>query len=726
MSSLRSVTAVRSRSRLARSLLLFVSLPLALTLTLTLTGCGPGGAPPRLDPVGDQLAYVGLEFALELYATDAEDAPLSYAYSTTLPDLAGRAELRRYGDGSRAVFRFTPRGADVGVWTFDFTVSDGGNEVTETVTIEVRSSIGEGGLPLFRRPLGQGTTLDLAVSACVDLDILVEDSDSGEVTIAEDEPRIEGTQFQTTGPFTATWRFCPTAAQASAENRYELLLSASDDVNPRTVKRYLIVLRTDPLRACAGDGPVIDHAPADENTLNGLTPYALIADDLGLKSDPLFYYSTTAPGPNPNLSAMTQLTMILISGDMRDGLWAADVPNPVVGTPTGTAVELFYVIVAEDNDDADGACDHVTESPMSGAHAMRVTNPGGSGGLPHCSRCTADVQCGDELDLCVRLGSGDDHFCFTSCASDTECPIDTYCSFSTLTSVDGGRGRQCIPEDYSCGPPPTALCVDDDYEENDSRTAATLSAVLPPGFYDLVSCPASGGGGGDDEDWFELDLPTAAQVTAVLEGGATTDLDLTLADAFGAVLMRSESFTSSERIAGCLGAGRYYLRIRAAGSGENAYLLEWTRTATSSCGSCEEDTREPDDGASTARAVELDFGSPYHTYSNAICADDDDWFGVLLYSGERVQVSLEFLQTSASEDLDLHFYSGSTDLTPCSPGDVAECDASNGQGANSNENMTYTVSATGTYYVVVRGWNGGENLYDLCIGLAAADCPRLP
>jgi len=29
----------------------------------------------------------------------------------------------------------------------------------------------------------------------------------------------------------------------------------------------------------------------------------------------------------------------------------------------------------------------------------------------------------------------------------------------------------------------------------------------------------------------------------------------------------------------------------------------------------------------------------------------------------------------------------------------------------------------GTFFVVVHGWNGAENLYDICLGLASGACP---
>jgi hypothetical protein len=60
---------------------------------------------------------------------------------------------------------------------------------------------------------------------------------------------------------------------------------------------------------------------------------------------------------------MTQTTMLLISGSMQNGVWAADVPNPVASMPSGAVATLYYVIVASDDDDSTGSCDHEVQAP---------------------------------------------------------------------------------------------------------------------------------------------------------------------------------------------------------------------------------------------------------------------------------------------------------------------------------------------------------------------------
>src|SRR5690606_4449966 len=115
-------------------------------------------------------------------------------------------------------------------------------ETIVTITIDVRSAIGSATAPIFRRPLTTGTPLDLAKKRCLDLEIVVEDQDTAQVTIAEEEPTIEGAELtQETGQ-TATWRWCPSRGQ-EGEARHTLILSADDGDNPKTIKNFLIVLR---------------------------------------------------------------------------------------------------------------------------------------------------------------------------------------------------------------------------------------------------------------------------------------------------------------------------------------------------------------------------------------------------------------------------------------------------------------------------------------------------
>ena len=525
----------------------FLLLSIAAAL---LAACGPASSPPDLDPVNDQVAYVGAELQVELRASDPDLDEIHFDFrNDDLPEIADRAEVRNYGSGL-AVFYFTPIASDVGAHAFDIVASDpDGQEDAETIAVEVRASDTETAAPVFRQPLGSGTTLDLSLRTCLDVDVVVEDPDSPAVTIAQDAPLLDGAELTDTAANRAMWHWCPTAAQIAAGDRHTLLLSADDGEHAPTVKHFVILLRSVPNPDCEGAPPTIAHAPADEATLTGLTIAADVADVEGLKGSPLLYWSTTDPGARPDVSTMTQVTMLEIAAPT----WAADVPNPVAGMPAGSHADLWYVIAAEDDDDAAGECDHVTQVPATGAFKMTVTNPGGSGGLGSCEACTHDDQCGGVGDNCLVMG-GTGSYCFTACnGTPGECPTDYYCSVGMLSSVDGVAARQCIPEDYSCAAG-AAECVDDDYEPNDTRADAK---TITPGIFALESCPSSTDA--QDDDWFKFTVTGGAKmVTITLDGDKPPDLDLRLVSGDGAtVIARSTGLTSLEEISRFLPAASY-------------------------------------------------------------------------------------------------------------------------------------------------------------------------
>ena len=166
-------------------------------------------------------------------------------------------------------------------------------------------------------------------------------------------------------------------------------------------------------------------------------------------------------------------------------------------------------------------------------------------------------------------------------------------------------------------------------------------------------------------------------------------------------------------------------------SGENSYQLTWSATP-GSCQACADDGFEPDDDAAEARQVDLSLGR-YVMTTNAICPGNDDWYHLPLRAHQTVHATVAFTQTTAAEDLDIRFYfadptAGLTDLTNCTETNLGGCSATNGQSSTSNENYVREAGVTGDYYLVVHGWNGSANLYDICLGLsnaASTGCPAL-
>ena len=629
-----------------------ILLPFALLLAsgLLMGACGGDdaeGGPPVIDPLSDKGAEVDSEFTLEITATDPDGDPIKFGFASDIDNIGTRADLRTAGN--KAVFRWTPIAADIGLHAFDFTASDGNGTDRETITIDVRPAASSSNAPVFRKPLGTGTTLDLTQKKCLDVEIVVEDSDSPGVTITQGDPVIAGATLDQDSGLTGSWSWCPSKEQIAENDRYVIKLAADDGDNPTTIKNYLIVLRRAFQPGCAGEGPVISHtSPGDVSTIDPIIIEAHVTDDIAIKYEPLLYYSTKTPAEPPDLAEMNQLTMEQVSGDMKDGMWSVAIPNPVATQPTGSSATLHYLIVAQDDDDAAGDCDHLSQSPATGTHSMKVTNPNGVG------------------------------------------PV---------------------------------TCTDDSWEPNDTLAEASVLAGLPPGETSgLVSCPSPTSGA--DEDWYPVDLFAGeGTITASLDGGNTTDLDLALVDGQGNVLALSDSLSSSEILEACVPTGTYYLRVFSWEGGENPYSLSYVFDLGScQTQTCDDDSNENDDNATQARSVDLNT-PPYKSDTNAICAGDEDWFEVLMFQGETLRATLTFDQATPAEDLDLILYKGSTNLTPCDEEQFLGCDVNNGQSANSNETLNWSITESDTYYVVVRGFGNSENLYDICLGFDDVDCP---
>jgi hypothetical protein len=679
-----------------------------MTCLATTVAC-TGGNPPEMSGLSDQVAQVGTELKIDLNGTDKDGDKLSYNYhAPDLTDLDGHAQITTSPSGA-GVFRWTPLAADVGEHAFDFIVSDGGHDTTVTININVRSAIGSATAPIFRQPLGTGTTIDLSKAQCVDLDIVVEDQDTAQLKLAQEEPLIEGAMLTVRDGQTATWHWCPTRAQQS-ETRYTLVLSADDASNPKTIKNYLIVLRGTDGGSCPGAPPAISHSPSNQTTRLDIAVNATMTDDKGLKDSPLFYYSATNPGATPMLGQMTQLSMTKVSGDIKNGQWTAAVPNPVASATAGTSATIYYLMVADDNDDPMGNCSHTTQSQV---YSMTVT-AGGSTTAGLCHTCTADSQCGAGNE-CVYMGSMGDSYCLQACGGG--CPTGYSCSAGTIYSVDGAQTNQCVPQSGSCAAP-TGACVDDSWEVNDTRTAAAANPALTPTLYDLVSCPSTTSTSRANDDWYKFVVTADSRVDFQLSGDGATDLDLHMYHSDGTVVSASTSLSPNEELNTCLPAATYYVKVNGYGHARSQYYLSYDSHAETCNTTCVDDSHEDDDTFSQARATTY---PSYTTTANMICPNDDDWYKVRLYSNETLTMDLTFTQATSTQDLDFHLYKDSVDLWPCDISHVSSCSTAHGQSATSNEHAVFTTPTTCgagcDYYVVVRGWNGSTNSYGITLGI---------
>ena len=251
------------------------------------------------------------------------------------------------------------------------------------------------------------------------------------------------------------------------------------------------------------------------------------------------------------------------------------------------------MIEVVDDDDAEGECDHRTDSPAEGVHIVSVENTGeGAAGL--CEGCSFDVQCGSTGDLCIQLEAGT--VCGKAC-SDNDCPDGFECSSNAVSSVDGAAGRQCVPEGGVCGgngeTPPE--CVDDGAEPDDTPEEASQ--------YTPITSSDSGGGTlcPQDDDWWYIELTQETQVSVSLSGDSPPDMDLVFANSSGQEIDGSFAVGSEESVdLGCLPAGDYFA-VAQIYDYENGIGGDYTLTFDldpSACitSSCEPDEFECNDG----------------------------------------------------------------------------------------------------------------------------------
>src|SRR5512137_1862816 len=128
---------------------------MAALLAAAVSSCNKN-QPPELLPIDPQVAYVGSRFELRLVAADAEGDRIVFSFSSPSADIQDRARMSQLG--GEGVFSWTPLASDVGEQQIDFVASDGGSSDMESVLITVKPSTTGDTTPVFRKPLGEGTT----------------------------------------------------------------------------------------------------------------------------------------------------------------------------------------------------------------------------------------------------------------------------------------------------------------------------------------------------------------------------------------------------------------------------------------------------------------------------------------------------------------------------------------------------------------------------------------
>lgn len=203
--------------------------------------CGPEVGSLKLSAIAPKSVTVAHEVVIPLLADTGSSDALQWQWqSSDRPELAtrlSRPTLSAYS-GGRALWRFTPLASDVGPLSVEFSAQSG--ELSGSLGLRFVIEPG-GDPPLFREPVGEGTTLDLRAMACVAVSVVVESSSAPQVelSLVSPPPNAEIVQTDELG---GKLVFCPSMSQAAAETIYPLLLQAVS--GPHVVhKSYVIVLR---------------------------------------------------------------------------------------------------------------------------------------------------------------------------------------------------------------------------------------------------------------------------------------------------------------------------------------------------------------------------------------------------------------------------------------------------------------------------------------------------
>ena len=203
-------------------------------------GCEKGPETLSVTVVPPLSARVGQEISVPLAVLTSESQVSWDWRSLSNPELATR--LRRpnltvYTRG-RAVWRWTPVAEDAGDQEIEFSVA---TEKAQGAT-SLRLHIDTGSeAPVFREPVGEGTTLDLRREMSVDIDVVVDSTTAPRVELSVLEPP-EGVLLLPTSDLTGTLSFHPTPAQIAADTVYPLTIQATAE--PWIIRKtYVVVLR---------------------------------------------------------------------------------------------------------------------------------------------------------------------------------------------------------------------------------------------------------------------------------------------------------------------------------------------------------------------------------------------------------------------------------------------------------------------------------------------------
>ena len=220
---------------------------------------------------------------------------------------------------------------------------------------------------------------------------------------------------------------------------------------------------------------------------------------------------------------------------------------------------------------------------------------------------------------------------------------------------------------------------------------------------------------GDDVDWVKVDLEADTRYQIDLEGADTGRGTLVdpaiefLADSMGDGIADTEDSDNgvgknARAIYTPTAAGAYYVSVSSETSAPGTYTVSVIVLGAN--GASEADTDFPDTTSTTGRVeVGASATGNIHTGGNR------DAFRVDLERGKTYQIDLEGAGTNKGSLVDPQLFA----IANAAGSSISGAENNDISGSNLNSRVTLTPTATGSYYVLVRGNGTGTGTYTLSV-----------
>lgn len=243
---------------------------------------------------------------------------------------------------------------------------------------------------------------------------------------------------------------------------------------------------------------------------------------------------------------------------------------------------------------------------------------------------------------------------------------------SVLASDGGDDSDQDTPDEDGVG---------------DTTATAKVISVLRATFQEAIDKAG-------DKDYFKVKLAAGESASVQVNfSHAKGDLDLKVYDSSGKVVVKSEGTTNTERVE-FSGAGTFYVLVLGYRDATGNYELLFDKSSSASASS------KIVDGSNDSADKASFFAAPASGSDLTIdSATDVDYFGFELQSGDDFVAEMKLEHSKG--DLDLYLLDSDLKIMAKS------------ESTTDVETVRFKVSASGKYFVVVKGYKGAKGSYQL-------------